>query len=264
MDKNREMAILAAYYLSRFAPDSYRNLGFQTQKECHETLGQVLKVKASYIKNLRDEFDPIHENSRVGWYQRPLSRSRLRVVELFQNSTEYEIRYIVDGILRNSDKQIIQPITDLIVQPKLSKKIKSKCIFVPRNPTGKAAEEFFIQYHRKTSKPIIGQLRDARDLGCGYDFEIVDKGVKYFIEVKGLVSCEGSIAFTSKEWEVAQKYKEQYYLAVVYNIANTPEITLIQNPFVKLNPEKYIYTSIAIQWGVYFSKREESVKYDNK
>ena len=258
MEKNRELAMLVAYYLSRFAPDSYSNLGFPTQKKCHEEIGHVLSVKPSYVKNMRDEFDPIHENSRVGWYQRPLSPSRVRVVELYQNSSEWELRTIVTGILDNLNQKMACSVTDLIDRYNSPKEKTRTTVFVPRNPTGKAAEQFFIEYHLKTCKPVAGQLEDTRDLGCGYDFEIISKNVTYFVEVKGLAGCEGSIGFTSKEWETAQKFQDQYYLVVVFNLAKTPKVLFIPNPSKRLDAEIYMYTTVVTQWGIPFSRLKES------
>lgn len=229
----------------------------------HKKIGHVLGVKPSYVKNMRDQFDPIHENSRVGWYQRPLSPSRVRVVELYQNSSEWELQIIVSGILNNSNLKLIRSVTDILDQSEFHKeKIKQSRVFVPRNPTGKAAEVYFIEYHRKTAKPVAGQLRDTRDLGCGYDFEIISEDTTYFIEVKGLASCEGGIAFTSKEWEIAQKLQDQYHLVVVCNLAKTPEIIFIQNPSKKLDPEICMYTSVVTQWAVPFARIKSISKSD--
>jgi hypothetical protein len=52
-----------------------------------------------------------------------------------------------------------------------------------------------------------------------------------FIEVKGR-SGVGEIALTTNEYRTAERLKEDYWLYVVFNCANNPEIHLIQNPAV--------------------------------
>ena len=75
-------AIIVSYYLSRFNESAYKEIGRllsrELQKkifsfsEIHNELGVIFDVKSSYIKNMRDAFDPYHENNRKGWWQRKL------------------------------------------------------------------------------------------------------------------------------------------------------------------------------------------------
>jgi predicted CopG family antitoxin len=94
---------------------------------------------------MRDEFDPLHDNPRAGWYQRPLRPSRAKVVELFQDLSEVEIRDIVQGILTNSDFVSSDDFSD-VISPILrrKKKRKGKSVFIVRGPTGRKAEEHFM------------------------------------------------------------------------------------------------------------------------
>jgi len=71
-----------------------------------------------------------------------------------------------------------------------------------------------------------------------------------FVEVKGLSEYSGGIRFTSKEWTVAKTEGENYFLCIISNLNEQPEIIFIQNPFEKLKPKKNIFTSIQISWSV--------------
>nr|WP_262984093.1 DUF3883 domain-containing protein [Paenibacillus ihbetae] len=66
--------------------------------------------------------------------------------------------------------------------------------------------------------PMDGTLVDTRDLGCGYDFEIINGNLKSYIEVKGLGGHTGGVMFTNKEWQLAKEKMENYYLIIVQNV----------------------------------------------
>ena len=95
-----------------------------------------------------------------------------------------------------------------------------------------------------------GVLNDCRDLGCGYDFLIKSPEFDTYIEVKGMAEISCGILFTDKEWSIANAYGENYYLCIVKNILDNPQIIFIQNPASKLKPKKNIFTTIQINWSV--------------
>ncbi len=162
-------------------------MGFGTITATHKEVGNILGVKPSSVKNMRDEFGPLHDNPRAGWYQRPRPPSRAKVVETFQDLYEEELRDVVLEILTNPSFASSDDFSD-IVEPiaKREKKRKGKSVFIVRGPTGRKAEEFFIDYQRDAEHPLQGRLIDKRDYGCGYDFEIVDGTGRIQVEVKGL------------------------------------------------------------------------------
>jgi hypothetical protein len=97
---------------------------------------------------MRDEFDPLHDNPRVGWYQRPLRPSRAKVVESFQDLSEEEIRDVVLEILTNPEFAASEDFSDVVTPiAKREKKRKGKPFFIVRGPTGRRAEEHFMEYH---------------------------------------------------------------------------------------------------------------------
>lgn len=67
--------------------------------------------------------------------------------------------------------------------------------------------------------------------GDGYDYEIEKDGRRSFVEVKGMSEgAERDVELTSKETEKAIEYRENYWVMVVANIPNSPEIYVIKDP----------------------------------
>jgi len=249
MEKNNKLALIVSYYLSKFNKTAYKNLGFSSFKETYEEVGRRLQVNKNSIKNMRDEFDPLHDNNRVGWYQRELRPSREKVVEKFQELDEEDLREIVLEIIFNkkfSDTENCKEILETISDNDKTKNDNYKS----RGVTGKKAEEIFLKYYENNKKPINGELVDTRYEGCGYDFKIKNNKDEFYVEVKGISDEIGGILFTSKEWKIARREKNKYFLVIISNLSNDYKITTIQNPVKKIEPEKNIYTSVQINWNV--------------
>ena len=83
MKESHSLSLIAAYYLSKYDETAYKELGFRSSTMTHIEIGRALGVNPNTVKNMRDEFDPLHDNQRAGWYQRPLRPSRAKVVEAF-------------------------------------------------------------------------------------------------------------------------------------------------------------------------------------
>lgn len=252
MEFNNKLALIVAYYLSKFDTFAVEKLGYKNSTQAFNGIGTKLSIKANTIKNMRDEFDSIHDNLRQGWYQRPLRPSRLKVIEVFQHLTEEELYEIIVEIIDNKEfkdsnecLEMIRPIAD-----NEKKRILKKREFILRGHTGKKAEEIFIEYFKQHKFPMDGVLVDTREMGCGYDFEIVKGELKIFIEVKGLNGTTGGILFTNKEWQLAKQKMDKYYLVLVHNVSGESEVNIIQNPIKKINAKKNIFTSVQVNWTV--------------
>ena len=140
MKENNSLALIVAYYLSKFDKTAYQNLGFGTSKKTHEEIGKVLDVNPNSVKNMRDEFDPIHENPRAGWYQRPLRPSRKKVLESFQHLDEEELRDVVLSILNNNDLNSNQDFAGIVSNiSKIESNKNSSSTYAVRGPTGRKA-----------------------------------------------------------------------------------------------------------------------------
>lgn len=249
MENNHKLALYISYYLSRFNNEALSNLKYKTWNNAFEDIGERLHVKPHSVKNWRDEFDPLFTH-RVGWHQRPMSPSRVKVAQALEGLDESQIRGIVVDILTgkiSEDSEEVEQLLSIINVDEKENKLRK---FISRAVTGKAAEDYFIKYYTKTFVPIRGVLIDCRDLGCGYDFKIQSNNLDTYIEVKGLADIAGGILFTDKEWRIATEKGEDYFLCIVKNVNEIPEIYFIQNPASKISPKKSISTTIQINWSV--------------
>ena len=249
MKKANNLTMVVAYYLSKYNESAYKALNHGTKTKTHEAIGHALGVNKNTVKNMRDEFDPLHENRRAGWYQRELRPSRKKIVELYQHLQEEELRDLVLEILQNPNALGGDPSSDLNDD---MDETSATSIFVIRGITGRKAEEIFLKYCKANLFPLHGDIIDKRDYGCGYDFEIVGDS-RAFIEVKGIDGDSGGVSFTSKEWDVAQKQGDTYFLVIIKNVSSTPVIDIIQNPAKVLSPKKYIFTTVQIRWNLAIS-----------
>lgn len=100
-DCNCPYAYIVGYYLSRFDKDSYQRLGLGNKGETHQKIGSMLEISSNTLKNFRDAFDPYHENSRKGWWQRDLWPVEKEIYDGFKAYPEEEIYNLVCNILNN-------------------------------------------------------------------------------------------------------------------------------------------------------------------
>ncbi len=105
MEQNRKLALIISYYLSKFDQKAVENLGYKNFTDAFKNIGEILDLKPNTIKNMREQFDPLHPNKRVGWYQRDLSPSRLEVVKKYENFSEQDLRNVVKDILERYKKE---------------------------------------------------------------------------------------------------------------------------------------------------------------
>lgn len=248
MDKSHKLALYVAYYLSRFDLIAYRSLGFENRSKAHHKLGKLLKVKPATLKNMRDEFDPIHGH-RAGWYQRPMSPTRVRIVEALEELSQEEIFEIVTIIIGGISYQENEELDILANIIPTNDEKDSKRAFSTRGITGKKAEDYFKENFKRFTEKYQGKLIDTREHGTGYDF-VIEGDEKFYIEVKGLAKEKGGLSFTSKEWQKAKEHKQNFILALVTNIDNNPSIKFIENPSEYLNPQKQLIATVQVRWNV--------------
>ncbi|WP_029271669.1 DUF3883 domain-containing protein [Flavobacterium sp. KJJ] len=254
MDRERKLAHIVAYYFSRFDKEALENLGYKSDKEAWNKIGVALNVKYNYIKFRRDEFDVVHPH-RLGWHKRPMSLSIIRTLDAFENFDEVTLRLLVQDIINNAHNPNFDLEMEVLssVLPSDSEKKKRKVgAYTTRGITGKKAEDEFVWQltTKKIQFPEDVEIKNVTNEGCGYDFKLIGKTTKYYVEVKGMSSVSGGISFTNKEWETARKKGDKYYVAIVTNIENEPQIRLIKNPAEQINPIRNIFSIIQINWSV--------------
>jgi len=74
---------------------------------------------------------------------------------------------------------------------------------------------------------------DVSALNLGYDIRSKGDGEVRYIEVKARATT-GDVALTKNEWFKAKRFKEQYWLYIVENVAINPTLYVINNPAEKL------------------------------
>lgn len=263
MDKSHKLAHIVAYYLSRFDKTALQNLGFKTASEAFNKVGEALGIKPNYVKFTRDDFDVVHPY-RKGWHKRPFSINIANTVNALKELDEITLRGIVQDIL--SRRTAGWDVDDLnrLMSFFTGEKIRKNSVFcVSRGITGRKAEEYFMKWYAGHPEffPEKSVLNDVRDHGCGYDFEITDhNNEKYAVEVKGMTMEKGGILFTSKEWEIAEKMGENFYLFVVTMTEEDKyDALMLRNPFQVLHPVKNIQTVIQVNWAVSGKQLKEIV-----
>ncbi|MEC0281548.1 protein NO VEIN domain-containing protein [Terribacillus saccharophilus] len=259
MEKNHKLALIVAYYLSRFYVDEKDRMPLENIEiftgitRAFDEIGKRLNVKPKTIKNMRDHFDPLHGH-RKGWHQDTLGPSKLEVYEKFKDLSEEALVEIVrDIIYVNGSKDEIKKNIDIYtesIDTYDDDGHKPKKGFGTRGITGKKAEEIFLKKYN--AGEIIGTyfpIIDCRDNGCGYDFEVAVKP-KIVFEVKGLAGSKGGVSFTDKEWSVAKKLKDNYNLVLVSNVNDEPYIRIINDPYKHLTAKKRVTKTVAISWSI--------------
>lgn len=254
LETNRKFALIVSYYLSKFDRKALQCLGYTTFNRAFEDIGFKLNVPPNTIKNMRENFDPLHPNGRVGWYQRELSPSRLDVVEKFSHFSEDALTGIVKEILNEGNTLTSKSSLDAyksVINNEEADIISSTRSYTTRGITGNKAEELFIEaFNNGSIKDFYGDLFDRRNDGCGYDFEVNQNGEKFAFEVKGLLEESGGINFTDKEWSVAKELGTNYIVVLISNIKEKPIFSFYIDPYNKLTPQKRVFTTVAINWNV--------------
>jgi len=251
MDRERKLAHIIAYYLSRFDKTGLQCLGFKNDKDAFHRTAESLGIPSNYIKFRRDEFDVVHPH-RKGWHKRPMTPSIINTINALQDLDEPTLRGIVKDILSNSlDSDVSDDLDQIVlIFPDEKKKKRS---YSPRNITGRKAEEIFVEWFKKGQHefPIDKALVDMRDYGCGFDFQLVLSENKILaFEVKGVTREEGGLLITNKEWETASHMMDSYFLILVSNVNEEPSINIISNPIECLSPKRSIQTVIQVSWTV--------------
>lgn len=256
MEKNRKLAHIVAYYLSRFNEDALNNLGYKNYKEAFTKIGDSLAVKPNYIKFRRDEFDVEHPR-RQGWHKRPMTPSVADTINALRDISEPTLREMIQEIIRqgnSSETSVdIDRMAAILPSEKEGKKRRKFTAYIPRGITGRKAEEIFLTWFEQNMYviPEGGMLSDVRDSGCGYDFELIAEKNTYYFEVKGMSSENlGGLMLTDKEWSMAKEKGDLYYLVVVVNVDNIPFVNLINNPAKIIRPRKNLATVIQVTWSL--------------
>ena len=241
-------AIVLGYAMSRLDRKYLQARQLPTWKTAFAEAAAALSTRSSSIKNLRDEFDPIHPNSRQGWHQRPLRESRVQVAHELKDVGDAGLLELVARIIGRDE----EPIRDAIdVLASLSRPVHN---VAERLLTGRRAEEFFLDNCESILQINRSSIVDCRLMACGYDFGIANSPGDS-IEVKGMKGRRGEVLFTDREWGEAESRGDHYWLVVVGRLDTTPHPLVVQNPYSKLQASCEARPSLTLSWRAAVSIR---------
>lgn len=242
-DKKRldTIALVVGYAMSRLDDRYLRFQGLRTWKEAFAHAARVLQVKPASLKNLRDEFDPFHDNSRKGWWARPVRPSRQRVMGDLSELSDAALVECVNRIL-GEDRTATDELLDSLIATRPPAYNVAERLF-----TGRRAENIFLENCESWIGLSRRQVLDRRDSALGFDFGVA--GIpERAIEIKGLKGLSGAIQFTDREWSEAKVRRSEYWLVVVGNIATAPVFRLWKDPEHVLSAQCRYQRSIAAVW----------------
>ena len=241
----REKLILAGLYLSKYDALGLKKLGFDSFVEAFNVIGYALGSRPASIKNYRDEFDPLFPNTRKGWHKRDTRDYCLAVLEKYK-SLDFESFTGLVGSFFGYDKNIDSEV--LPTEPA----DEGTSSFAQRLITGLAAENYFESRQPELPEFKNYLMENTTRFGCGYDFRLrIDQTDSDFlaVEVKGLKELTGSLTMTPKEYDVASKLKDRFFLFVVRNFRESPSHDIFRNPLSSsLAFRKIERVTIQVSW----------------
>jgi hypothetical protein len=234
-------ALIVGYAMSRLDRSYLEARHLKSWKEAFAEAGGLLRVAPASLKNLRDEFDPVHGNARRGWNDRPMRPNRQRVMGELCEVSDAALLEMVDGILRH-DADAVQEVVAPLSRP--TERIHN---VAERLRTGRLAEAFFRANSQQIAGVVASSLLDHRELFRGYDFGVQDRAA-LAIEVKGIKKLRGGVLFTDREWTEAKTRRQNYWLVLVGNLESNPVARLISDPTACLQAKCHYQTTITASW----------------
>jgi hypothetical protein len=235
-------ALVIGYAMSRLDAQYLSHRGDIQWQTAYAEASKTLLIPATSVKQLRDEFDPVHANSRKGRYQRPLRQSRERVLNELHDVSDAALMELVSRILKKEDAEVVEAIDSLAVVTNVAHNVAERLL------TGRLAEEYFLA----NSLQIIGvqpiDIIDCRLSAQGYDFGIKGRP-ELAVEVKGLKQMQGGIQMTDREWREAGMRKDNYWLTVIGNLTATPASQVFRNPQTSLHARCSYQQTLSVSWN---------------
>lgn len=240
----REKLILAGLYFSKYDLLGLKKLGFDSFVEAFNVIGYALGSRPASIKNYRDEFDPLFPNKRKGWHKRGTRAYCLAVFERY-NDLDLESFTGLVGSFFGLDEN-----TDSTIPPQAGDEGQSS--FAQRLITGLAAEHYFEAIHTEIPEFKGYLMENTTRFGCGYDFRLrTEPQDRDFlaVEVKGLKDQTGSLMMTPKEYDVAERLRDRFFLFVVRNFRDSPSHEIFRNPLSSpLSFRRIERVTVQISW----------------
>lgn len=234
-------ALVLGYAMSRLDAVYLSGRGLHGWQEAYREAAAALSEPPASFNNLRDEFDPVHPNSRKGWRNRPLRPTRLRIIDELQDVSDDALLELVSRILSRDEEAVAEAVDALAVVTRIPHNVAERLL------TGRRAEEFFLENVKRLTQIEPADVVDCRQQACGFDFGVRGEPRLAF-EVKGLKPLRGGIQFTDREWREAKSRRGNYRLVVVGNLAAEPVARVFTDPYAGLEASCTWQTSVAAVW----------------
>ncbi|OYV74328.1 MAG: hypothetical protein B7Z74_02485 [Deltaproteobacteria bacterium 21-66-5] len=234
-------AIVVGYAMSRLDERFLQSQGVRTWKTAFERAAKALRVAPTSLKNLRDEFDPFHDNARKGWRHRPLRQSRQRVMGDLCEVSDDALIESVNRLLGRDETATEELLDSLIATRPPAQNVAERLL------TGRRAENLFLSNCEAWVGVPRSDVLDRRDSALGFDFGVAGFSGRA-IEVKGLKGDSGAILFTDREWAEAKVRRGEYWLVVVGNLSATPIFRLWKDPHRALSVQCRYQRSVVAVW----------------
>lgn len=197
----------------------------ERQKEIKRKYG--LKSLEHLIEELDGEILKLQERKEKGE----------KVDLVISNKSERKRQY--EEAKRKLEKEIEQEVSLSISEPKFLGAIYIKPSssesddMVSSEEIEKIGMKIAMEYEKSQGR----EPEDVSKENLGYDIRSKGKNEIRYIEVKTRKD-EGPVALTLNEKNYAERFKEQYWLYVVYNAVSNPELLIINNPAEKLKMQE--------------------------
>lgn len=219
--KKEEFGMLVGLFFAKYEKKALEALGFAKFTEAFNTLSLTTNINNNSLRNYRDEFSPLFDTARKGWKDREIRNSRIKIYEKFKNLSIFEfVSLIQSNTFENNDLDFVH---------------EDNLTYANRLITGEASEQYFINNYQNIDIFKNCSLENTTKLGCGFDFKLNYQNNFFAIEVKGLNKNSGNISITKKEFQVASKLKDNYFIFGVKNFIKKPEHLIFQNPLFSNN-----------------------------
>lgn len=235
-------AIVVGYSMSRLNERYLASQNIRSWKAAFEHAARSLRIRPASLKNLRDEFDPFHDNLRKGWWNRPLRPNRQRVMGDLAEVSNDALLECVARILAG-DQSATEDLLDSLTETRPPVHNVAERLL-----TGRRAENIFLDNCESWLGIPRNRVLDRRDAALGFDFAVAGLP-KRAIEVKGLKGHSGAIQFTDREWSEAKVRESDYWVLVVGNVTTSPIFRLWKDPHRALTVQCRYQRCVAALWG---------------
>lgn len=209
------------------AVEKYKNeIALERERQAEVKRKYGLKSLDYHIQKLDFELTELYER-----------KDRGENVDLpIRNKEEQKKRY--EEARRELEKEIQQEQSLSISMPELLtvvRVIRDKNQMVEDEEIERIGIEKAMQYEIQHGRIP----EDVSKENLGFDIRSKGKDEIRYIEVKTRAN-EGEIALTQNEWFKAKRFKEQYWLYIVANVATNPTLNIINNPAENLYPREKV------------------------